>query len=162
MNDTAHLTNVFSQQNKCYRAWNDLVSNWEKNGGGFKESLLSTRNQISADRHSVFSKIVRDVWSVQSGKKSRIGRFGQWPISAADMTLVVRDSNESISKTLDQYLPHGCGAFTWLYPVIWDKSHAVIGAKVQVVHFAEMPSGMIWDSYSTPRWVLYWLFIRAN
>ena len=159
---TAHLANVFSQQSTCYSAWSHLVSDWEKNGGGFKKSLLATRRQIATDRMSAFAAIVRKVWSVQSGKSNLNERFGSWPISSADTTLVIANPNDAISKTLDQSLPRGCGAFAWLYPVIWDRVHVVDMGKVQAMHFAEMPEDIVWDSYNTPRWVLYWLFVRIK
>ena len=160
--DSAHLASAFAQQNECYSAWSRLISDWERNGGGFKESLLAARNQISVDRASAFATIVRDVWSVQSAKGAQIKNFGRWPVSSADTTSVIISPNNAISKTLDQYLPHGCGAFASLYPVIWDKTHTVVDGKVKVLHFAEMPSGIVWDSYTTPRWVLYWLFVRIK
>ncbi|MGH9644450.1 MAG: hypothetical protein ACRD3Q_18765 [Terriglobales bacterium] len=89
-------------------------------------------------------------------------KFGSWPISSTDTTAVIVNPNDAISETPDQHLPHGCGAFAWLYPVIWDRVHVVVEGKVQAMHFAEMPDGIAWDSYNTPRWVLYWLFVRAK
>lgn len=161
-NNTAFLANVFAQQNECYTAWSHLVTDWEKNGGGFKQSLLSTRSQIATDRASIFAEIVRDVWSVQSGKWGSDAKFGSWPISDADTMSAIVKPNSAIIKKLDHYLPHGCGAFAELDPVIWDRVHVLVGGKVKAMHFSEMPVGIVWDSYSTPRWVLYWLFVRAE
>lgn len=161
-NDITHLVSVFAQQNECYNAWSHLVSDWEKNGGGFKNSLLATRSQVSADQESTFAAVVRDVWAAQPQKRGRVGKFGRWPVSSSSTTSVIIRPNDAISKTLDQYLPRGCGAFAQLYPVVWDRVHVVTGGKVQVMHFAEMPEGIVWDSYNTPRWVLYWLFVRTQ
>lgn len=156
----ANLASAFARQNECYNAWSQLVSDWEKNGGGFKKSLLATKRQIATDHVSAFAAIVRGVWSAQNGEKISGDKFGSWPISSADTTVVIAKPNDAISKTLDQYLPHGCGAFAWLYPVIWDRVHVEGGMRA--MHFAEMPDGIVWDSYNTPRWVVYWLFVRAK
>lgn len=161
-NDTAHLTQVFSQQSECYNAWSRLVSDWEDAGGGFKTSLLSTRKQIASDNTSAFATIVRKVWAAQSAKEGTNGVFGHWPISTAELDIVIRNPNSEISGTLDRYLPKGCGAFTWLYPVIWDQTHTVAAGKISVMRFTEMPGRVDWDSYSEPRWVLYWMFVRSK
>lgn len=162
LNDTAHLVQVFSQQSECYSAWNRLVSEWEDAGGGFKTSLLSTRKQIASDHTSAFATIVRMVWATQSAKDGKNRAFGYWPISNTELDMVIRNPNSEISGTLDRYLPAGCGAFIWLYPVIWDQTHTVTGGKASVMRFAEMPNRVDWDSYSEPRWVLYWLFVRVK
>jgi len=161
-NDTAHLAQAFSQQSVCYSAWSRLVSDWEDAGGGFKTSLLATRKQIASDHTSTFAAIVRKVWAAQSAGDGKNGVFGHWPISTAELDMVIRSPNNEILGTLDRYLPDGCGAFTWLYPVIWNQTHTVTDGKVSVMRFTEMPSRVDWDSYSEPRWVLYWLFVRAE
>ena len=60
------MTDAWSEQQTCWKAWAMLLHEWRANGGGIEDSIVAAREQIAGDKKSRFAQIVRAVWASHS------------------------------------------------------------------------------------------------
>jgi hypothetical protein len=147
----------FDQNAQCFNKWEQLLSEWRANGGGIKDSLLATRQQIASDKVSKFAQLVRRIWISQDLSHPALD-IGAWPADNEE----IRRATKGPNFTVDNMLPNGCESFAYLYPLIWEELVQRKDEKVTVRKLRETPVDMEWESHSAPRWLTYWLLVRLK
>lgn len=141
----------------CNKVWGDLMDEWRRNGGGILGSLHATREQISSDNKSKFSRIVKEIWMAQrdSGHGRRLSELGSWPISDSDHL----DLMESSYAVLQREIPiSDCGVLVWLQSkILMDISDGDDDGNLR--RLVEVPGSIRWESPWAQQWVEYWIFV---
>lgn len=152
---TAPLSEMFAQQNLCDPVWRRIYTQWMDNGGGIKDSLGKTRDQVTSDRKSTLARIIRDVWNSPKDPRMKPEQLWKWPISPA----VSRKVGLLFSEASRPYVPKQCAIPIWLPAIIWDDLRFVNGNPMKFRMPSEAPVGVDWDSSNAPYWVIDWLLV---
>jgi len=157
-------TDYFALQSACIREWHEVFSEWKRNGGGVKDSIVATRRQIALDRRSRFAALVRHVWAAQPLQQSRANaEFGAWPISLdVSRELGARELAAFESLTLSIGIQEECQTVVWLDGLLWQE---LVSAKLDespVRALKETPENMEWTSPYAQQWMSYWLLVRVE
>lgn len=152
--------NVYLEQQMCYKIWNEIFSEWKENGGGFKKSMITTREFIANDSKSSFSKIVRKAWSIQESRRFYEGlkNFGYWDVSNEDY-LEVTNIYFSVSGV---EMPDSCKVMHWVSNVFWNDLINTTGTDSALFRFYEVPKNMEWHSPYAQQWMTYWIFVNLK
>lgn len=153
------LLEAWAEQRTCYTAWAVLLNEWRANGGGIKDSIVATREQIAADKKSRLAQIVRDVWTSQKTiHVAHSSIIGAWPVSDEEFRRVFRDSDPAI-KAIQ---PEDCQTFSELDDLLWEEVVERKGENVTVRRLQETPASMEWLGHDASMWITYWIFVRLD
>lgn len=144
----------------CARVWSSLMDEWRRNGGGILGSLHATREQISSDNKSRFSRVVREIWRVQrnSGLGREFGDLGAWPISDSDHLDLMESSYAVLQREVST---SDCGALVWLQSkILIDISDENKADGLR--RLVEVPKSMKWESPWAQQWIEYWIFVYTK
>lgn len=137
----------------CYSLWQGILAEWHANGGGVKDSLQITRNQISNDRKSKFAEFVRNTWlKQQPDRESQVPKTWSWPISLAEFRRVAANTDY---RSLD--LPRECQVLDILDSQVW-SSELARGPGI-ARRLMETPDNIPWRSPEAQQWTTYWLMV---
>ena len=155
---TDHLREVFAKQGFCRDRVNDLLNEWERNGGGVKVSLKETRNQIKSDDKSRIALIIKDAWNKQKQTDIEVeeSNLGEWPIPDEKYRQVVMSTQES--KVIKKEKLEDCPFIIYFTSLILDRYILNVKQREHYVKFDEVPNNMMWESPHAQVWVTYWLF----
>jgi hypothetical protein len=147
----------FSDSAPCMMQWEELFEEWKKNGGGLKESISATRNQIVEDNHSRFAHLVRDLWHAQSLSDAE-------DLSSEHLREINTEDSMRVSASLyhlktDQ-INSDCKI--QMYPYAMFAKEMISGANAPLKRPDEAPPTMDWSSPSAQHWVTYWIFVRSS
>ena len=149
----------FAEQSACIRDWGAIIAEWRRNGGGVKDSIAATREQIALDDRSKFASFVRRIWSAQAHEQTRtVADLGAWPIGADES----RQLSGTVASTLDPSLPEECQSLDWLDGFLWQEIVSVREGKVTARLLKETPEDMKWTSPYAQQWLSYWLLVRLE
>ena len=149
----------FSLQSTCLAEWAAVMTDWREAGGGVKDSIASTRQQISSDERSKFAAFVRGVWALQGSQNARKPEdLGAWPIGDDES----RRLAAVVSFPPDLGISENCQALDWLAGFLWDEIVMANGEQFQVRKLAEAPPAVEWTSPYAQQWMKYWLLVRID
>jgi hypothetical protein len=137
------LGKTFESQAVCFSAWDELFVEWEREGGGFKASMLETRRQVATDTKSRLAALVRHTWAKQP---VRSGALGEWPVERDEELRLIK----TIGKEAESYVPASCEVPIWSTDAFARHERPV-----------EFPPTVEWASPVSERWSRFWLFVRA-
>ena len=112
----------FSQQERCFDAWQAVVDDWIAGGGGMRKTVSETRQAIARDERSKLALIIRGVWKKRANSAS------------ADHGKLVAIFGSVASREM----PEGCSSIIWLQPLLVEPS-GVIPEDARVSLLAEAP-----------------------
>jgi hypothetical protein len=140
------LKRAWSEQAACTASWEGLLEEWERSGGGVKATLRQTRQQVAADQHSRFARLVRRAWSLQAVTASAADSLEPLPpeVSRA-ATIAVAHAAEGIVRP-------GCEPPIYLGNW-WNRA---LGAHRP----EDMPATVSEDLWAQRVWLQGWLFVR--
>lgn len=143
------LREHFALTGRCTSLWESEIKKWQHINGENFESIISVREAIANDNTSLFSLLVREVWSYQRKAKNAesIDNFGRWPVSSDEF----RRATPLLFITKFDSIPEDCMAIVWLEPQILGLFR-ITGQKND--------ANMI-EPYSE-KWATYWIFVNLE
>lgn len=156
-NNEGSLINNYNQQVRlCGTAWRKLYNEWIHNGGGIKDSITETREQIASDKKSKFARIIRDVWNSSNDAQAEKNQLWRWPINK----IKSRKISFLFGYISKGYVPKECSDLAWLSSIVWDDIRFVNGDPLKFQMPSEASANVNWNGYTAPNWILYWLLIK--
>ncbi|AZZ96617.1 hypothetical protein [Pseudoalteromonas sp. R3] len=139
----------FANIGKCTSIWKSEIKKWQHINGENFESIISVREAIANDNTSLFSLLVREVWSYQRKAKNaeNIDNIGRWPVSSDEF----RRATPLLFITKFDSIPEDCMATVWLEPQILGLFS--IGGQKSALNMIE--------PYSE-KWATYWIFVNLE
>lgn len=146
---------IISYEELCGRSWYKLIEEWKANGGGIKESIQATRNQIRNDEVSEFSQFVRKSWSAQKSKLT-MKKLWYWPVTDEAFREVSYHSSINSNGLVEER----CAVSNWIPPLLWNEIRSLNSANTEKL--IETPLKLQWESPYAQQWVYYWLFVAID
>ena len=144
----ATLTHAWSEQSACVTTWENLLDEWEQNGGGLKATLLETRAQLAADRKSRFAALIRTAWAAQQNAVVTNGTLESLPAE------ISRSAIFAVAQAAQGVVRGGCEPPIYLEN--WWNRHLLAHRP------SDMPTSVSNDLWEQRTWLQGWLFVRTQ
>jgi hypothetical protein len=142
------LVRYWREQSACVAAWEDLLDEWEHNGGGLKATLRETREQLATDHTSRFAALIRTAWAAQGNAVTANGALERLPPE------ISRPAILAMTEAAQGVVPSGCEPPIYLENW-WNR-------RLLAHRPSDMPTLVSNDLWEQRTWLQGWLFVRTQ